>query len=136
MLSSTLPAAAVADEISWIAIRQPAVIRMLERHLPAPDGDALAACLELVCRLVAAIGRQDGVAVPTLPHRLLDHSLARVTVRPLDVAIAQWVQQQLPTLAVMLSPDEEMAVSLLVAAVADAAARVHCPQLADDELVT
>src|SRR5436189_3026808 len=38
-------------EVSWLAIRQPAVIRMLERELASPDGDAFAAGLELACRV-------------------------------------------------------------------------------------
>jgi hypothetical protein len=46
-----LPDQALAEhEVSWLAIRQPAVIRMLERELASPDGDAFAAGLELACR--------------------------------------------------------------------------------------
>ncbi len=39
-------------DVSWLAIRQPAVMRLLESELASPDGDAFAAGLELACRVL------------------------------------------------------------------------------------
>lgn len=39
-------------EVSWFAIRHPAVLRLLERELSAPDGDAFAVGLELAGRVL------------------------------------------------------------------------------------
>src|SRR6266403_2236110 len=39
-------------DVSWLAIRQPAVIRLLECELASTDGDAFAAGLELACRVL------------------------------------------------------------------------------------
>ena len=53
---------AEAQELSWFAIRQPTVVRFLERRLWAPDGDAFAVALDAVCRLHAAMAVADGRA--------------------------------------------------------------------------
>jgi hypothetical protein len=39
-------------DVSWLAIRHPAVMRLLDRELAAPDGDAFAAGLELATRVL------------------------------------------------------------------------------------
>ena len=46
------PSSLAEHDVSWLAIRQPAVMRLLEAELATPDGDAFAAGLELACRVL------------------------------------------------------------------------------------
>ena len=56
-------------DVSWLAIRQPAVMRLLERELAEPDSDAFGAGLELACRVL-------GGRTPIGDLRLDHHALA------------------------------------------------------------
>lgn len=120
-----LSAETSAQEVSWLAIRQPGVIRLLERRLWAADGDAFAAALELVCRLFGEIATMDGIPMPRLEGRLLDAGVAAVTARQHDPALDGWIRDQLDALPVVLTAHEEAAVVTAVAAVIWAAADVR-----------
>jgi hypothetical protein len=62
---------APAQELAWFAIRQPAVVRFLERRLWSADGDAFAVALDAVCRLHAVITLGDGLEPVRVDDRLL-----------------------------------------------------------------
>jgi len=106
--------ARTAAELSWFAIRQPTVIRFLERRLWAPDGDAFALALDAVCRLHAAIALSDGVEPPRVGERLLREGLAMTPPAGLD----RWVTELCAAAPVVLSDIEEAEVGRVVAAVA------------------
>jgi len=114
-----------AEEVSWLAIRQPGVIRLLERRLWAPDGDAFAAGLELVCRLFGELAAMDGVPMPRLDHRLLEAGVAAIAGHQCDPTLDGWVRDQLGALPVVLTAHEESEVVAVVAAVIWAAADVR-----------
>ena len=114
-----------AEEVSWLAIRQPGVIRLLERRLWAPDGDAFAAALELVCRLFGELAAADGLPLPRLDHRLLDRGVAAVTTGACDPTLDGWIRDQLAALPVVLGDHEEAEVVAVIAAVIWAAADVR-----------
>lgn len=114
-----------AEEVSWLAIRQPGVIRLLERRLWAPDGDAFAAALELVCRLFGEIAASDGLPMPRLDHRLLATGLAAVEACTHDPLLDDWIRAQLTSLPVVLTAHEEREVVNVIAAVIWAAADVR-----------
>lgn len=46
-------------DVSWLATRHPAVMHLLERELAAPEGDAFAAGLELVDRVLGGRARAE-----------------------------------------------------------------------------
>lgn len=119
------PASASAEEVSWLAIRQPGVIRLLERRLWAPDGDAFAAALELVCRLFGEIAMLDGLPMPRLDHRILDAGVAAVARHDYDPQLDAWIRDQLGALPVVLTAHEEAEVVAAIAAIVWAAADVR-----------
>ena len=110
-----------AAEVSWLAIRQPAVIRFLESRLWSEDGDALAAGLELSVRLLAQIERADGVPPPRLHIRQLDYGVAAQINGDGDPALADWAWRQLDRLPIVLEAIEARRVVACVAAVLGAA---------------
>jgi hypothetical protein len=67
-----------AVEAGWFAARQPGIIRFLEQHLAAPDGDALGAALAGAWRLVTAFERRDGVSPSRVDRSLLDRAARAV----------------------------------------------------------
>jgi hypothetical protein len=117
-----------AEEVSWFAIRQPGLIRVLEQRLWAADGDAFAAALELSCRVVGEAGVTDGIPLPRLDRRLLHAGLARM-MDGCDPELDQWIRDQLAELPVMLTHHEEDDVVTMVAAVIWAAAEVRAQPL-------
>jgi hypothetical protein len=110
-----------AAEVSWLAIRQPAVIRFLESRLSSDDGDALAAGLELSVRLLAQIERADGVPPPRLHIRQLDYGVAAHMNGSGDTALSDWAWRQLDRLPIVLEAIEARRVVACVAAVLGAA---------------
>jgi hypothetical protein len=124
-----------AEEVSWLAIRQPGVIRLLERRLWAPDGDAFAAALELVCRLFGEIAALDGLPMPRLDHRLLDRAVNAVAAREYDPSLDAWIRGQIESLPVVLTEHEESEVVAVVAAVIWAAADVRSEGILGDAVV-
>ena len=103
-----------AKELSWFAIRQPTVVRFLERRLWAPDGDAFAVALDAACRLHAALTISDGVEPPRVQEPLLREGLA-MTPPPSLVA---WIGELVAAAPVVLTDAEEAAVTAAVTAIA------------------
>ena len=104
-----------AAEVSWLAIRQPAVIRFLESRLSSDDGDALAAGLELSVRLLAQIERADGMPPPRLHIRQLDYGVASHMNGTGDTALSDWAWRQLDRLPIVLEAIEARRVVACVA---------------------
>jgi len=113
-----------AEDVSWLAIRHPAVMRLIERELAAPDGDALAAGLELACR---ALGGRTPLGDLRLDHNTLNTGMVAVRSGRCDRAMVRSIRQQIDRLPVVLTPHEEDAVATVIAAiiysVLDASAR-------------
>jgi len=110
-----------AAEVSWLAIRQPAVIRFLESRLWAEDGDALAAGLDLTCRLLAQVEQADGLPPPRLHIRQLEYGAADHMNGRGDPQIAEWVERHLDALPLVLTALENRRVIACVAAILGAA---------------
>lgn len=104
-----------AEEVSWFAIRQPAVIRMLERELWTEDGDAFAVALDAACRVAARVGQLDGAAPPRLTAALLERGV-EMCRHDIDPALARWVRWCVDAAPVVLTAGEERAVLGCVAA--------------------
>lgn len=101
-------------DVSWLAIRQPAVMRLLEAELASGDGDALAAGLELACRV---LGGKTKLGNLRLDHRALAAGLAAVRTGRCDRAMVRSLRDQIDELPVVLSPREQDAVATVIAAV-------------------
>ena len=110
-------AAAVAvteDDVSWLAKRQPAVLRLLERELAAPDGDAFAAGVEIACRV---LGGPTRIRRLRLDHNALNSGLAAVRSGRCDRAMVRSLRDQIEELPrVVLTPYEQDAVATTIAA--------------------
>src|SRR5689334_18658518 len=78
-------------DASWLAIRQPAVIRLLEAELSSRDGDAFAAGLELACRV---LGGRRPIGELRLDHHALAGALAAVRGGRCDRAMARSLREQ------------------------------------------
>jgi hypothetical protein len=119
------------DDVSWLAIRHPAVMRLIERELAAPDGDALAAGLELACRVLGGRGPLGDLR---LDHNTLNTGMVAVRSGRCDRAMVRSIRDQIQQLRVVLTAREEGAVATVIAAiiyaVLDASARAL-----DDTLV-
>jgi hypothetical protein len=111
-----------------LAIRQPAVIRLLERELGGfagfTDGDAFAVGLELACRV---LGGSTPLGDLRLDHHALGCGLAAVRSGQCDRAMVRSLRDQIDELPVVLTPLEQDAVATVVAgiiwAVLDASVR-------------
>jgi len=124
-------------DVSWLAIRQPAVLRFLERELgPARaratndaagsrsgahslrgsfrDGDAFGAGLALACQI---LGARTQVGPHRLDHRALAAGLVSVRAGRCDRAMVRTIRDQLAALPVVLTPLEEDAIATVIAAV-------------------
>jgi hypothetical protein len=123
------------EDVSWLAIRHPAVMRLLERELAAPDGDAFAAGLELACRV---LGGRTPLGDLRLDHNTLNTGLVTVRSGRCDRAMVRSIRDQIQELTdelrVALTVREQDAVATAIAAiiwaVLDASARAL-----DDTLV-
>lgn len=101
-------------DVSWLAIRQPAVMRLLEAELASPDGDALAAGLELACRV---LGGKTPIGDLRIDHRALAESMSEVRAGRCDRAMVRSLRDQIDELPVVLAPREQDAVATVIAAV-------------------
>jgi hypothetical protein len=123
-------------DVSWLAIRQPAVIRLLEQELSSGDGDAFAAGLELACRV---LGGRTPLGELRLDHQSLTVGMAAVRHGRCDRAMVRSIRDQLAELPVVLGPAEEDAVATVIAAVIyavlDASVRDFEREDGDDALV-
>ena len=102
--------------VSYLAIRQPAVIRMLEARLGGGDGDALAAGLELACRILEQSELADGTPPARIDHALIERGIAAVESGACDGGLTGWVARQLDELPIVLSPGEQRRAATAVAA--------------------
>ena len=101
-------------DVTWLAIRQPAVMRMLEAELASPDGDALAAGLEMACRV---LGGKTPIGDLRLDHRALSDAMAEVRAGRCDRAMVRSLRDQIDELPIVLAPREQDAVATVIAAV-------------------
>jgi hypothetical protein len=101
-------------DVSWLAIRQPAVMRLLEAELASSDGDAFAAGLELACRV---LGGKTPLGDLRLDHHALSAGLATVRSGRCDRAMVRSLRDQIDELPVVLSAREQDAVATVIAAV-------------------
>ncbi|MCX5743376.1 MAG: hypothetical protein NT062_12860 [Proteobacteria bacterium] len=101
-------------DVSWLAIRQPAVVRMLERELATTDGDAFAAGLELACRV---LGGRASLGELRLDHRAVAQGLAAVRAGRCDRAMVRSILEQIADLPIVLTADETAGVATAIAAV-------------------
>ena len=101
-------------DVSWLAIRQPAVMRLLEAELASPDGDALAAGLEMACRV---LGGRTPVGDLRLDHQALAQAMAAVRSGRCDRAMVRSLRDQIDELPIVLAPREQDAVATVIAAV-------------------
>ena len=101
-------------DVSWLAIRQPAVMRLLESELAAPDGDAFAAGLELACRV---IGGRTPLGDLRLDHHALARGMAAVRGGRCDRAMVRSLRDQIDELPVVLTEREQDAVATVIASV-------------------
>lgn len=118
VLSGSTDDAGAAHDASWLAIRQPAVIRLLERELGGfagfKDGDAFAAGLELSCRV---LGGTAPLSDLRLDHKALSKGLAAVRQGLCDRAMVRSIRDQIEELPVVLTPLEQDAVATVVASI-------------------
>jgi hypothetical protein len=101
-------------DVSWLAIRQPAVMRLLESELASPDGDAFAAGLELACRV---LGGRTPLGDLRLDHRSLASGMAAVRAGRCDRAMVRSLRDQIDELPLALTRHEQDAVATVIAAV-------------------
>ena len=122
--------ACAEHDVTWLAIRQPAVVRLLELELSAPDGDAFAAGLELACRV---LGGGSGLGDLRLDHKALASGLAAVRAGRCDRTMVRSLRDQIDDLPVALEPSEEDAVATVIAAVIWAVLDASIASLHDDD---
>lgn len=101
-------------DVSWLAIRQPAVMRLLEGELSSSDGDAFAAGLELACRV---LGGKTRLGDLRLDHRALAAAIADVRAGRCDRAMVRSLRDQIEEMPVALTPREQDAVATVIAAI-------------------
>lgn len=119
------------QDVSWLAIRQPAVMRMLEVELSSPDGDAFGAGLALACKV---LGGRTPVGDLRLHHRQLLTALGEVRAGRCDRAMVRSLREQIDELHVALTPIEQDAVATVTAAIIWAVLDASAVEL-DDTLV-
>ena len=119
-------------DVSWLAIRQPAVMRLLESELATPDGDAFAAGLELACRV---LGGKTPLGDLRLDHRSLSAGMAAVRAGRCDRAMVRSLRDQIDELPVVLTRHEQDAVATVIAAVIYAVLDASMRDLDDTLLV-
>ncbi|CAN5878922.1 hypothetical protein BH11MYX2_BH11MYX2_20990 [soil metagenome] len=106
------------QDVSWLAIRQPAVMRMLECELGAfpgmDDGDAFGAGLALACNV---LGGRIPVGDLRLTHSALSQGLAAVRNGRCDRAMVRSIRDMIDELQVVLTKHEQDAVATVIAAI-------------------
>jgi hypothetical protein len=111
-----MEAAALAEhDVSWLAKRQPAVVRLLERELATPDRDAFHAGVEIACRV---LGGPTRIGRLRLDHNALNSGLAAVRSGRCDRAMVRSLRDQIEELPrIVLTPYEQDAVATTIAAI-------------------
>ncbi len=112
------------DAAAWLALRHPAVMRLLERELAGRAAGPLAAGLELACRV---LGGRAPLGDLRLDHNTLNTGMVTVRSGRCDRAMVRSIRDQIAELRVALTPREQDAVATVIAAiiwaVLDASAR-------------
>jgi hypothetical protein len=108
------PRSEANHDASWLAIRQPAVIRLLEAELSSRDGDAFAAGLELACRV---LGEDHPLGDVRLDHHALAAGMAVVRAGQCDRSMVRALRAQIAELPIALTRLEEDAVATVLAAI-------------------
>jgi hypothetical protein len=116
-------------DVSWLAIRQPAVVRLLETELMNDDGDAFAAGLELACRV---LGGRTPLGTLRLDHATLANGMAAVRSGRCDRAMVRSLRDQIEELPVVLMKEEQDAVATVIAAIIYAVLDASVRDLGDD----
>jgi hypothetical protein len=116
-------------DVSWLAIRQPAVVRLLEAELMSGDGDAFAAGLELACRV---LGGRTPLGTLRLDHATLANGMAAVRAGRCDRAMVRSLRDQIEELPVVLMKEEQDAVATVIAAIIYAVLDASVRDLGDD----
>lgn len=101
-------------DAAWLAIRHPAVMRLIERELAARDGDAFAAGLELARRV---LGGRAQLGDLRLDHHTLNTGMVTVCSGRCDRAMVRSIRDQIAELRVALTPREQDAVATVIAAI-------------------
>lgn len=101
-------------DVSWLAIRQPAVMRLLERELATPDNDAFAAGIELAARV---LGGRTPLGDLRLDHHALTAGMAAVRAGKCDRAMVRSIRDQIEELPIVLTKAEHDAVATVIAGV-------------------
>jgi hypothetical protein len=102
------------DDASWLAIRHPAVVRLLERELAGPDRVAFTAGLTLACRVLGGRSRLAGLR---LDHRTLAAAVAGVRGGRCDRAMVRSIRDQIAALPVVPAARDQDAVATVIAAI-------------------
>lgn len=89
-------------------------MRLLERELSAPDGDALAAGVALACRVV---GGATPLGDLRIDHNTLNGGMVAVRSGRCDRAMVRSLRAQIEALPIPLTPREEDAVATVIAAI-------------------
>ena len=116
-------------DVSWLAIRQPAVMRLLEMELAAPDNDAFAVGLELACRV---LGGRTPLGDLRLDHRSLVAGMAAVRAGRCDRAMVRSLRDQIEELPLVLTKSEQDAVATVIAAIIYAVLDASIRDLGDE----
>jgi hypothetical protein len=103
-----------APDVSWLAVRHPAVVRLLDRELSAPGGAAFAAGLALAHR---ALVSHTPLGDLRLDHNLLNGGMVAVRSGRCDRAMARSIRGQIDELPIALTPREQGAVATVIAAI-------------------
>ena len=101
-------------DVSWLAIKQPAVMRLLEAELYSEDGDMFAAGLELACRV---LGGRTPLGDLRLDHHMLASGMAAVRAGRCDRAMVRSIRDQIEELPCVLMREEQDAVATVIAAI-------------------
>ncbi len=120
------------QDVSWLAIRQPAVMRLLEEELMSPDGDAMAAGLELACRV---LGGRTPLGDLRLDHASLESGMAAVRQGRCDRAMVRSLRDQIEELPVVLMKEEQDAVATCIAAIIWAVLDMSVRDLANEDVL-
>jgi hypothetical protein len=118
-------------DVSWLAIKQPAVMRLLEAELATTDGDAFAAGLELACRV---LGGRTPLGDLRLAHTELAAGMAAVRSGRCDRAMVRSLRDQIDELPCVLMREEQDAVATVIAAIIYAVLDASVKDL-DDEIL-
>lgn len=106
---------ASADEVRWLAVRHPAVMRLLERELSSSvDDDAFAAGLALATRV---LGGRKPLGDLRLDHNTLSTGMVAVRSGRCDRAMVRSIRDQIAELPVVLTAREQDAVATVIAAI-------------------